>query len=291
MALGIGHGDEVVTTTYSFFATAGVTARLGARPVLCDIEPESFNLDPRAAAAACGPRTRAVMPVHLYGRPAARLEVPVPVVEDAAQSIGASPLVGVMSCLSFFPSKNLGAFGDAGAVIAADAALAERLRLLRAHGAKPKYHHAMVGGNFRLDALQAAILRVKLPRLAGWTAARRANADRYRRLFAAANLPDELRLPADAPGHIYNQFVIRTPRRDALRAHLTRAGVGTEIYYPVPFHLQACFAGLGYREGQFPVAEAAARETLALPIYPELTEEQQAYVVAQIAHFYAGSAP
>jgi len=287
MALGVGHGDEVVTTTYSFFATAGVISRLGARPVLCDIEPDSFNLDPHAAAAAVGPRTRAVMPVHLYGRPAARLEVPVPVVEDAAQSIGASPLTGVMSCLSFFPSKNLGAFGDAGAVVTADAALAEKLRLLRAHGAKPKYHHAAVGGNFRLDALQAAVLRVKLPHLAAWTAGRRANAERYRRLFAAAHIPDELRLPAHAPDHIYNQFVIRTPRRDALRAHLTRGGVGTEIYYPVPFHLQACFRDLGYREGQFPVAEAAARETLALPIYPELTEEQQAYVVTQIAHFYA----
>ena len=290
MALGVGPGDEVVTTTYSFFATAGVIARLGATPVLCDIEPGSFNLDPRAAAAAVGPRTRAVLPVHLYGRPAARLEVPVPVVEDAAQSIGASPLVGVASCLSFFPSKNLGAFGDAGAVLVADAGLAERIRLLRGHGARPKYHHALIGGNFRIDALQAAVLRVKLPHLAGWTAGRRANAERYRRLFADARLPDELRLPDDAPGHIYNQFVIRAPRRDALRAHLTRAGVGTEIYYPVPFHLQACFSGLGHREGAFPVAEAAARETLALPIYPELTEEQQAHVVAQIAGFYQGAA-
>jgi dTDP-4-amino-4,6-dideoxygalactose transaminase len=286
MALGVGPGDEVVTSTYSFFATAGVVARLGARPVLVDIEPDSFNLDPRAAAAAVTARTKAVVPVHLFGRPAARLDVGVPVLEDAAQSIGASPTVGLASCLSFFPSKNLGAFGDAGAIVSNDAAFADRARLLRTHGGRPKYHHHVVGGNFRIDALQAAVLRVKLPRLAAWSAARRANAERYRRLFSDARLPPELRLPDDAPGHIYNQFVIRAPRRDALREHLARAGVGTEVYYPVPFHLQPCFRDLGYAEGAFPEAEAAARESLALPIYPELTEAQQAHVVARIAAFY-----
>jgi dTDP-4-amino-4,6-dideoxygalactose transaminase len=229
MALSVGPGDEVVTSTYSFFATAGVVARLGARPVLVDIEPDGFNLDPRAAAAAVTARTKAVIPVHLFGRPAARLAVDVPIVEDAAQSIGAAPLAGRASCLSFFPSKNLGAFGDAGALVTDHDDFADRARLLRTHGGRPKYHHHVVGGNFRLDALQAAILRVKLPHLPRWTAARRANADRYRRLFAAARVPDEVRVPDDAPGHIYNQFVIRVPRRDALREHLTRATIGTEV--------------------------------------------------------------
>jgi dTDP-4-amino-4,6-dideoxygalactose transaminase len=286
MALDVGPGDEVVTPTFSFFATAGVVARLGARPILVDIQPETFNLDPDAAAAAVTSRTKAVIPVHLFGRPAARPAVVVPIVEDAAQSIGASALYGNLSCLSFFPSKNLGAFGDAGAIIADDAELADRCRLLRTHGGRPKYYHHVVGGNFRIDALQAAILRVKLPHLPRWTAARRANAERYRRLFAGARIPPELRLPGDAPGHIYNQFVIRAPRRDALREHLGRNGIGTEIYYPVPFHLQPCFRDLGYSAGAFPHSEVAAREVLALPIYPELTEAQQAYVVAQIASFY-----
>ncbi len=289
MALGIGVGDEVVTTPFSFFATAGAVARLGARPVLADIDPASFNLDPRAAAAACTARTRAVITVHLYGRAAAKPEVSVPVIEDAAQSIGAAPLAGLAGCLSFFPSKNLGAFGDAGAVYTEDAAFADRVRLLRTHGGRPKYYHQAIGGNFRLDTLQAAVLRVKLTRLAGWTAARRANANRYRSLFAAhARFPADVVLPDDAPGHIYIQFVVRAPRRDALREHLSKAGVGTEIYYPVPFHLQPCFAHLELREGAFPHAEQAAREALALPIYPELSEAQQAYVVDEIAKFYAG---
>lgn len=286
MALGVGAGDEVVTSTYSFFATAGVVSRVGARPVFVDIEPGSFNLDPRAAAAAVTPRTKALIPVHLYGRAATIPDVRVPIIEDAAQSIGASPVRGALSCLSFFPSKNLGAFGDAGAVVTDDDKLADRVKLLRTHGGRPKYVHHAIGGNFRLDALQAAVLRVKLPHLADWTAARRRNADRYRQLFGAAKVPAELRLPDDVPGHIYNQFVIRAPRRDALRAHLTQAGIGTEIYYPMPFHLQPCFKDLGYLEGQLPHAEAAARDTLALPIYPELTEAQQAHVVAQIAAFY-----
>ncbi|HEX7597957.1 MAG TPA: DegT/DnrJ/EryC1/StrS family aminotransferase [Polyangia bacterium] len=287
MALGVGPGDEVVTTPLSFYATVGCIARLHARPVFADIEPESFNLDPRAAETACGGKTRAVIPVHLFGRPARLPKVDLPVLEDAAQSIGASRLGGIMSCLSFFPSKNLGAFGDGGAVLCDDVQLADKVALLRAHGSRPKYVHQLVGGNFRLDALQAAILRVKLPHLSRWTAARRINADRYRSLFAAtAGMPPELRVPQDVPGHIYNQFVIRAPRRDALREHLTKQGIGTEVYYPLALHLQPCFVDLGYREGAFPHAEAATKEVLALPIFPELTEVQQAYVVAQIAAFY-----
>lgn len=286
MALGVGAGDEVVTTPFSFFATAGVIARLGARPVFSDIDPETFNLHPEAAAFACGPRTRAVVPVNLYGRPAELPAVDIPIIEDAAQSLGARPPVGLAAAVSFFPTKNLGAMGDAGAVLTNDPQLAERVRLLRSHGAKPKYFHALVGGNFRLDALQAAILRVKLPHLAAWTHARRANAARYRELFAAAAVPAELRVPTDTPDHIYNQFVIRAPRRDALRAELQAAGVATEIYYPVPFHLQECFVDLGYRAGAFPHAERAAAEVVALPVHPTVTAAQQAYVVDAIAGFY-----
>jgi dTDP-4-amino-4,6-dideoxygalactose transaminase len=306
MALGIGPGDRVVTTAFSFFATAGAIARLGARPVFADIEPDSFNLDPEAAAAAVDRTTRAIVAVHLFGRPATvppsvppavppsvppsvppAVPPSVPVIEDAAQAIGAGPLGGLAGCLSFFPSKNLGALGDAGAVYTDDPALADRVALLRSHGGRPKYHHAAIGGNFRLDALQAAVLRVKLPHLAGWTAARRGNAARYRALFAAARIPAELILPGDAPGHVYHQFTVRAPRRDALRDHLTRAGIGTEIYYPMPLHLQPCFADLGYRPGALPHSERAAAEVLALPIHPELTPAQQAYVVDHIAGFYA----
>jgi dTDP-4-amino-4,6-dideoxygalactose transaminase len=287
MALGVGAGHEVVTSPFTFYATVGCIARLGARPVFADIDPDSFNLNPQAAAAACGPKTRAVIPVHLYGRPAALPSTDVPIIEDAAQAIGACKLGGIMSCLSFFPSKNLGAFGDGGAVLCDDPQIADKIALLRTHGSRPKYYHQVVGGNFRLDALQAAILRVKLPHLADWTQGRRANAQRYRQLFAATpGLPAELRLPAATPEHIYNQFVMRAPRRDALREHLSKQGIGTEIYYPLPLHLQPCFADLGTREGAFPHAEAASREVLALPIYPELSEEQQAHVVAQIAAFY-----
>jgi len=288
MALGVGPGDRVVTTALSFFATAGAIARLGARPVFADIEPDSFNLDPGAAAAAVDPATRAILAVHLFGRPATLPRAPVPVIEDAAQAIAACPLGGLAGCLSFFPSKNLGALGDAGAVYTDDPELADRIALLRGHGGRPKYHHAAIGGNFRLDALQAAVLRVKLPHLAGWTAARRDRARRYRALFAAARVPDALIVPGDAPGHVYHQFTIRAPRRDALRDHLTRAGIGTEIYYPVPLPLQPCFADLGYRRGAFPHSERAAAEALALPIHPALTPAQQAYVVDRIAGFYAG---
>jgi dTDP-4-amino-4,6-dideoxygalactose transaminase len=298
MALDIGPGDVVITTPYTFFATAGVIARLGARPVFVDIERDSFNMDAAAAAAAVTSRTRALLPVHLYGRVAELaplLRLGIPVIEDAAQAIGArdpqgsvAGSMGLMGCFSFFPSKNLGGFGDGGMVVTHDQALADRLKILRVHGMEPKYYHQLVGGNFRLDALQAAVLRVKLPFLNGWSEARRRNAARYRELFLAGGLEGTVVLPEDVPGHIYNQFVIRVPRRDELQAHLRAEGIGVEIYYPVPLHRQACFAGLGYPEGSLPESEQAARETLALPIFPELTDEQLQYVVQCIAEFYRG---
>jgi dTDP-4-amino-4,6-dideoxygalactose transaminase len=298
MALGIGPGDEVITPTFSFFATAGSIVRLGATPRLVDIDPLTFNVDPAAVAGAITPRTRAIIPVHLYGLCADMdpvLEVArranVAIVEDAAQAIGAryrdrsAGTMGAMGCFSFFPSKNLGAFGDGGLVTTNDDALAHELRLLRNHGAEPKYFHKKVGGNFRLDALQAAVLRVKLPHLDAWTNARRANADRYDALFTERGLDARVTLPLRPSGrhHIFNQYVVRVPNRDGVRAHLERAGIGTEIYYPVPFHLQECFASLGHREGDFPLAEAAAHEVLALPIYPGLSEAQQRAVVTAIA--------
>ena len=299
MALGIGPGDEVVTTTYSFFATAGCIARLGAKPVLTDIDPVTYNIDPAEAAAAITSRTKAIIPVHLYGCSAEMAPIletagkaGLAVIEDAAQAIGTCYKgrrvggIGDMGCFSFFPSKNLGAFGDGGLVTTRDATLAEKVRLLRGHGMQPKYYHQVVGGNFRLDALQAAVLRAKLPRLAELTAARRAHADAYRARLAAAPIPPELRLPAPHPAHVYHQFVIRAPRRDELRAHLAAAGVGTEVYYPVPLHLQPCFAELGYRRGSLPVAERAAAEVLALPIHPALPPAALEYVVEQIAAFY-----
>ncbi|HEX6588869.1 MAG TPA: DegT/DnrJ/EryC1/StrS family aminotransferase [Longimicrobiales bacterium] len=300
MALDVGPGDEVVTTSYSFFATAGVIARLGATTVFVDIDPETYNIDVDQAIAAVTDRTRAIIPVHLYGRMAEmdRLlelgrERGIAIIEDAAQAIGATDdagraagSIGDYGCFSFFPSKNLGGIGDGGMVVTNDAARAELLRVLRVHGSNPKYYHSLVGGNFRLDAIQAAVLRVKLPHLDGWAAGRRANADRYRALFDEAGLGGDLTLPEDVPGHIYNQFIVRAPERDALRAHLAAADIGTEIYYPVPLHLQECFADLGYGAGDLPHAEAAARETLALPIYPELTPDQLAWVVRSIAEFY-----
>src|SRR3954468_8410399 len=300
MALDIKPGDEVVTTTFSFFATAGAIVRAGARPVLVDIDPLTFNIDPAQAAAAITPRTRAIMPVHLFGLSAdldpliaAAARAGIPVIEDAAQAIGSTyksrPVggIGTFGCFSFFPSKNLGAFGDAGLLTTADAALADRARLLRTHGMKPKYYHHLVGANFRMDALQAAVLRVKAPHLAGWTEGRRANAARYRRLFREAGLDTSIMLPAEPPDrtHIFNQFVIRTPDRDGLKRHLDQAGIGNEIYYPVPFHLQPCFADLGYRRGAFPHAERAAQESLAIPIYGEMTASQQDEVVATIGQF------
>jgi dTDP-4-amino-4,6-dideoxygalactose transaminase len=299
MAVGVGPDDEVITTSYSFFATAGVIARLGARPVFVDIEPTTFNIDAQAVSAHITARTRALMPVHLFGRcadmdPLLKVaeEHRLAVVEDAAQAIGSideqgrqAGTIGHVGCFSFFPSKNLGAFGDGGMLVTNDADLAETLRVLRVHGSKPKYYHQLVGGNFRLDALQAAVLRVKLTYLPAWTEARRANAERYRRL--CAGLLEQVDLPADVPGHIYNQFVVRVPERDRLQTFLQERGVGTEVYYPRPLHLQECFAGLGYREGDFPHAEAAAHDSLALPIYPELTAAQQRYVISQIQEFYA----
>ena len=300
MALDIKAGDEVVTPTYSFFATAGAVARLSARPVLVDIDDTTFNMDPAKLSAAITPRTKAVIPVHLFGQSAemeAILNITakagIPVVEDAAQAIGASyksqPLggLGAFGCFSFFPSKNLGAFGDAGLVTTNDEALAKKARLLRTHGMEPRYYHHLVGANFRMDALQAAILRVKAPHLAGWTEHRRANADRYRSLFRDAGLLDRVTLPVEAPDrrHIYNQFVIRTSDRDGLKKHLDAAGIGTEIYYPVPFHQQPCFAYLGYRAGDFPRAERAAHDSLAIPIYSELTLTQQETVVSAVAEF------
>jgi len=297
MALGIGPGDEVITSTYSFFATAGCVVRVGARPVLVDIDPETFNLDPRAVEAAVTPRTKAIIPVHLFGQCADMDEIMaiagkagVPVIEDACQSIGATykgrqaGSIGAAGCFSFFPSKNLGAFGDAGLVTATDEALGKRIRLLRGHGAEKRYYHQRVGGNFRIDELQSAVLRVKLPHLDAWTRGRQTNADRYRALFAEHKL-DEVKLPTarEDRSHIYNQFVIRTPKRDDVKAHLQAAGIGCEVYYPVPFHLQECFQDLGYRPGAFPEAEAAANDSLALPIYGELTEAQQSEVVTAIA--------
>jgi dTDP-4-amino-4,6-dideoxygalactose transaminase len=303
MALEVGPGDEIVTSPFSFFATAGSIARLGATPVLVDIDAATFNIDPHAAAAAITPRTRAIVPVHLFGQSAELAPIQaaadragVPIIEDAAQAIGACyggrtlGSIGAIGCFSFFPSKNLGAFGDAGLLTTTSERLAHTLRLLRNHGMEPRYYHHLVGGNFRLDALQAAVLRVKLPHLAEWTAARQRNARRYRALFEASGLTGLVQMPVEAPGrsHIYNQFVIQAPDRDALRAHLERCGIGTEIYYPVPFHLQGCFAGLGYAPGAFPAAEAAASRALALPIYGELTEAQQAEVVGAVRSFYKG---
>ena len=300
MALDIKAGDEVVTTTYSFFATAGAIVRLGARPVLVDIDPVTFNIDPDQTAAAITPRTRAILPVHLFGLSAEMDPIVdvanragIPIVEDAAQAIGASyksrPLggIGAFGCFSFFPSKNLGAFGDAGLVTTNDDAIAKRARLLRTHGMEPKYYHHVVGGNFRLDALQAAVLRVKAPHLAAWTNARRANAARYYAMFKDARLDGAITLPFEPPDrvHIFNQFVIRTPERDALKRHLDEQGIGNEIYYPVPFHLQPCFANLGYRRGAFPHAELAADQSLAIPIYGELSSDQQQAVVEAIAAF------
>ena len=319
MALNIGTGDEVITTPFTFFATAGTIARTGARPVFCDIDPETYNLSVSALQSfiddhcavkggqlinrATGGRIRALMPVHLYGQSAdmdplmamAR-RYGLKVIEDAAQAIGTeyknsarAGTIGDVGCFSFFPSKNLGAFGDAGLCTTNDPELAETLRVLRVHGGKPKYFHAVIGGNFRLDELQAAVLRVKLKYLDGWTEGRQRNAAYYDAAFAAAGLGAKLRTPHAVAGyrHIFNQYVVRVQSRDALRARLTERSIGSEIYYPVPLHLQKCFAYLNYRAGDFPHSERAAGETLALPIYPELEQAQLAYVVATISEFYA----
>jgi dTDP-4-amino-4,6-dideoxygalactose transaminase len=300
MAIGIGPDDEVITTPYTFFATAGVIARLGARPVFVDIDPQTFNIAAEAVQKKITARTKAILPVHLFGQCANMAPILLAakahalyVIEDAAQAIGAyddegrqAGTIGDMGCFSFFPSKNLGAFGDAGMIVTDNAEMAETLRILRTHGSKPKYYHRIVGGNFRLDALQAAILQVKFPYLPAWTAARCRNAQRYRLLCKDMGLLARIILPEDTPGHIYNQFVVRVPERDRVQNFLRERGVETEVYYPLPQHLQECFQDLGYNEGSFPVAEAAARDTLALPIYPELTASQQQYVVRTISEFF-----
>jgi dTDP-4-amino-4,6-dideoxygalactose transaminase len=310
MALDVGPGDAVITTPYTFFATAGSIVRLGATPVFADIDPVTYNLAPDGIVAAVesiparfkGVHPKVVMPVHLFGQVADMtpiLEVAsglgLRVVEDAAQAIGAeypaeggrkrAGSMGDLGCFSFYPSKNLPAFGDAGMVIANDDELAERVRLLRTHGAHPKYYHSLVGGNFRLDAIQAAVLDVKLPHLGSWHAARRTNASRYDDLMAGTGISTPAAVYAGqglTDYHIYNQYVVRVPDRDNVRSRLNEAQIGCEVYYPVPLHLQRCFADLGYGPGDFPESEKAALETLALPVYPELGPEMQDHVVAAL---------
>ena len=305
MVEGIGPGDEVITSPFTFFATAGSIARLGAKPVFVDICPKTYNIDVSRIEKCVTKNTKAIIPVHLFGQCAEMdpiLDIAgrhgLLVIEDAAQAIGAeyrgrrAGSMGHYGCFSFFPSKNLGGGGDGGMVVTQDAPRAEKLKIYRVHGSKPKYFHKVIGGNFRLDALQAAIVNAKLPHLDAWTAGRQANAQRYRQLFQESGLVEKglVVLPTEVSGrrHIYNQFVIRVPRRDEVRKHLTDQGIGTEIYYPVPLHVQECFRYLGYKEGDCPESEAAARDTVALPIYPELSEEQIRYVVDTIRGFLAG---
>src|SRR5271156_3698600 len=302
MARGIGAGDEVITTPYTFFATAGSIWRTGARPVFVDIEPDTYNIDPTRIEAAITPRTRAIIPVHLYGQTADMAPIlaiarkhGLFVIEDAAQAIGAiykgksAGSLGDVAALSFYPSKNLGGFGDAGMIVTDDPVLGRSMARLRVHGMEPKYYHHEVGINSRLDAIQAAVLRVKLGHLDNWTSHRRQAAARYQSLFELSGLTDLIGLPRQREGyfHVFNQYVVRVPAplRDPLRDFLTARQVGTEVYYPVPLHLQPCFAPLGHKPGDFPVAESAARETLALPIYPELSDEQQRFVVGSIRQY------
>lgn len=303
MALDVSYGDEVITTPYSFFATASAVTRLGAVPVFVDIDPATYNLDISQVEARITEKTRAIQPVHLYGQcadMAALREVAekhgIPIVEDAAQAIGAEEngaRAGAMSeigCFSFYPSKNLGGMGDGGFMTTNDDELARKLFALRVHGSEERYYHKWVGLNSRLDGFQGAVLRVKLPHLDEWSEKRKANADRYRALFTDAGLTEEIGLPFERGRvrHIYNQFVIRVPaRRDELRSFLAGNDIGTDIYYPVSLHLQECFAYLGYHEGDLPESERASRETLALPIFPELRPEQQEYVVDKIRAFYS----
>jgi dTDP-4-amino-4,6-dideoxygalactose transaminase len=306
MAYGIGPGDEVITTPFTFVATAGSIARLGARPVFVDIDPTTYNLDPQKLDAAITPRTRAIIPVHLFGLPAEMDSITaiarhyaLPVIEDAAQSIGAryrnrsAGSIGHAGCFSFFPSKNLGGAGDGGMIVSSDPQIADRLKLLRQHGSREKYSYEILGMNSRLDALQAAILRVKLKHLSAWTTARQRNAERYRALFTEVGLGEAVGLPLVPEGsvHVYNQYVIRTKKRDGLRLALRQHGIPTEIYYPSPLHLQPAFAALGHSQGDFPVSEAACAEVLALPIYPELTERQQRLVVEGVEAFLHTAEP
>jgi len=307
-ALGVGPGDEVLTSPFSFFSTASCAYKVGARPVFADIDPATFNLDPEKSESAIGPRTKATLPVHLFGQCADMDALnsiaerrSLPVVEDAAQALSATyrsdsrgaeihaGSIGTLGCFSFFPSKNLGGFGDGGMVVTQDDALAERLRLLRVHGGQQMYHHRWVGWNSRLDALQAAVLRVKLPHLDTWSSGRAANATRYDTWFAESGVVEsgQVRLPARADNckHIFNQYTLRVERRDELREHLKAEGIGHSVYYPVPLHLQECFSELGYKEGDLPEAERACREVISLPVYPELTREQQQRVVSAVAGF------
>lgn len=302
MSCGIGAGDEVITTPFSFFATASAITRLGARPVFVDIDARSYNIDPSLVAGAITERTKAIVPVHLYGQcaemnPLIELSQSrgIPIIEDAAQAIGAEDQrrragsMGTIGCFSFYPSKNLGGAGDGGMLVTNDLEHTRRLHMLRVHGEEQKYHHKLVGINSRLDALQAVVLRVKLPYLDEWSTGRQRKAQQYELMFGDAGLGDKVELPFVRSGarHIFHQFVVRVRdgKRDDLRAHLRECGVGTDVYYPVPLHLQECFAFLGYKEGDFPIAELAAKETLALPVYPELTDEQQDYVVSAITKF------
>jgi dTDP-4-amino-4,6-dideoxygalactose transaminase len=326
MALGIGPGDAVITSAFTFFATAGTIARLGARPVFCDIDPDTFNLSPARVEAfigrdcevrgegagrqvllrRTGERVKAIMPVHLYGQVCdmdAFMEIAgrlgLHVIEDAAQAIGAQDrkgrmagAVGHIGCFSFFPTKNLGAFGDAGLCTTSDAALAERMRVLRVHGMEPKYHHSLIGGNFRLDEIQAAVLNVKLGFLDGWMAARDAHARQYTERLKALRGGGRVATPVQVPGarHVWNQYVIRVQRRDELRQYLAAAGIGTEIYYPIPLHLQKCFAYLGHGAGDLPESERACAEVLALPVFPELSAAQIDHVAGTIERFFAAAA-
>jgi dTDP-4-amino-4,6-dideoxygalactose transaminase len=327
MALDIKPGDEIIVPSYSFFATAGVVSRLDAVPVFTDIDPVSFNIDPIEIRRKITKKTKAIIPVHLYGQSAAMDEImeianfkKIRVIEDAAQAIGSQfkdgrqvGTIGDIGCFSFFPSKNLGCFGDGGLVVTNAQELAKKLKILRVHGAEPKYYHKIIGGNFRLDAIQAAVINVKLPFLNKWSEKRRRNAETYNKLFVNARLSDgtgrisfDTRNPVlipkaiykpekgPKPGevqllsnyHIYNQYIIRVAKRDELRQFLTDNNIGTEIYYPLPFHIQECFLDLGYRVGDFPFAEEAANTSIALPIYPELGKEQIEYVVNKIKAFF-----
>ncbi len=303
MALDIGEGDEVICPSYTFFATASAVWRLGAEPVFCDIEPSTFNIDPAKIEPLVSPQTKAIIPVHLFGQCAAMDEIcrvaakhNLTIIEDACQAIGAeysgrsAGTLGEMGCFSFYPTKNLGGMGDGGLLTTDRDDLAAKLKLLRGHGMEPRYYHQLVGINSRLDTLQAAVLNVKLPHLDEWARQRHHNAERYHTLFAEYGLDKILMLPftAKAATHVWNQYTIRVPdgRRNELRQHLTTLKIGTEIYYPVPLHEQKCFASLGYPLGSLPETELAARETLALPIFPELTADEQQTVVAAIAGFF-----
>ena len=301
MALGVKAGDEVITVPFTFFATAGAISRLGAKPVFVDIRPDTFNIDPNQIERAITSRTKAVIPVHLFGQCADMAAIndiarrkKIRVIEDACQAIGSAQqgkragVLGHVGCFSFFPTKNLGGFGDGGIMTTDDQGLAESLSMLRVHGSRVRYLHEAVGINSRLDALQAAILHVKLKYLDQWNEGRRRNADRYQRLFTQANLLDHITLPPTASGnfHVYNQYTVRVPRRDELREFLREKGIGSEVYYPLPMHLQNCYQDLGHRKGSFPLSEQAAQEVLSLPIYAELTEAQQSYVVEMMAEYY-----